>query len=67
MYLYQYIRSDGGAVIFLLNNKICGSEKINSCSYQTVHHLASKCRIMYEGQKSYQKMVLLNTESLTDY
>jgi hypothetical protein len=27
MYLYQYTPSGGGIVIFLLNNKICGSEK----------------------------------------
>jgi len=27
MYLYQYVPSGGGVVIFLLNNKICGSEK----------------------------------------
>jgi hypothetical protein len=27
MYLYQYVPTGGGIVIFLLNNKICGSEK----------------------------------------
>ena len=26
-YLYQYVPSGGGIVIFLLNSKICGSEK----------------------------------------